>query len=98
MKNHQTWIFGVQVFFSTIVLGLCTFKLVADKAPNNQALYWGGLTGVLAYWLPAPTSSKNEEQQFLLRNQYSLNQTSNNGLVEQSKTSQQTIGVSKTEE
>lgn len=97
MKNHQAWTFGVQVFFSTIVLGLCTFKLVAPSAPNDQALYWGGLTGVLAYWLPSPTSSKNEEQ-LLLRSQYNLNQTTNNGLVERSETTHQAVGISKTEE
>ncbi|NJM71344.1 MAG: hypothetical protein HC862_14555 [Scytonema sp. RU_4_4] len=66
MKSHQTWTFGVQVLFSTVVLGLCTFKLVANEAPKDQALYWGGLTGVLAYWLPAPTNSKNEGQKLLI--------------------------------
>ncbi|WP_026082787.1 hypothetical protein [Mastigocladopsis repens] len=98
MKHQQAWTFGVQVFFSTIVLGLCTFQLVADKKEQNQAIYWGGLTGVLGYWLPSPSNSKNEEQEFLQRSQYNLNQMSNNGFLEQSETTQQAVRVTKTDE
>ncbi|MBW4596360.1 MAG: hypothetical protein KME46_26515 [Brasilonema angustatum HA4187-MV1] len=98
MKNHQTWTFAVQVFFSTVVLGLCTFKLIANKPQDNQALYWGGLTGILGYWLPAPTNSKNEEQQYLLRSQYNYNKTTENGLVEQSEKSHQAVAITKTDE
>ncbi|OKH36375.1 hypothetical protein NIES2119_17155 [[Phormidium ambiguum] IAM M-71] len=57
MKKFEYWKFGVQVFFSTIVIGLCIFKLCTSDAKNepNTALYWGGLTGILGYWLPAPS-------------------------------------------
>ncbi|MBE9224186.1 hypothetical protein IQ264_01695 [Phormidium sp. LEGE 05292] len=64
MKNFESWRFGVQVFFSTIVIGLCIFKLcTADAKDNpNTAIYWGGLTGVLGYWLPSPNSDDKEKQ------------------------------------
>jgi hypothetical protein len=98
MKNQQAWTFCVQVFFSSIVLGLCTFQLVNDQKTQNQALYWGGLTGILGYWLPSPSNSKNEEQEWFIRSQYNLNKMSNSGLVEQSQTTQQAVHVSKTDE
>ncbi|MBP5974309.1 hypothetical protein HW132_16575 [Brasilonema sp. CT11] len=97
MKNHQTWTFAVQVFFSTVVLGLCTFKLIANKPQDNQALYWGGLTGILGYWLPAPTNSKNEEQ-FSLGSPYNTNKTTKSVVVEHSQKSQEAVAVTKTDE
>lgn len=64
MKKFEYWKFGVQVFFSTIVIGLCIFKLCTSDAKNepNIALYWGGLTGILGYWLPSPNSEERENQ------------------------------------
>ncbi|NWF60030.1 MAG: hypothetical protein HXY43_12325 [Fischerella sp.] len=60
MRELQTWKFGIQFLFSTVMIGLCTFQLVNDKAKENQTLYWSGLSTVLAYWLPSPTGSQEE--------------------------------------
>lgn len=62
MKNFESCRFGVQVFFSTIVIGLCIFKLCTSDGKNDQniSIYWGGLTGVLGYWLPAPSDKDDK--------------------------------------
>ncbi|MEH2328171.1 hypothetical protein [Nostoc sp.] len=61
--NQDVWRFGVQVFFSSIVLGLCIFKLGSPaEEDKNIALYWGGLSGVLAYWLPSPGQTRDDKE------------------------------------
>ena len=67
MKNNQeTWKFFVQVAFSTVVLTFSLYKLaVTDQQDSYQALYWGGVTGIMAWWMPNPgngTSSVNSTQ------------------------------------
>lgn len=65
MKSLTTWKFIIQVCFSTVVLSLCVFKLATNDAKDNPnaALYWGGLTGILGYWLPSPANKQDDEQQ-----------------------------------
>ncbi|MCP6757907.1 MAG: hypothetical protein NHB32_03810 [Fischerella sp. CENA71] len=60
MRELQTWRFGIQFLFSTVMISLCTFQLVNDKTKENQTLYWSGLSTVLAYWLPSPSSAQEE--------------------------------------
>ena len=63
--NQEAWRFWVQVFFSGTVLALCIFK-IAFPSPSddkNIALYWGGLSSVLAYWLPSPGQNKEDKEQ-----------------------------------
>ncbi|MBE8997723.1 hypothetical protein IQ274_05705 [Nostoc sp. LEGE 12447] len=60
--NQDVWRFGVQVFFSSIVLGLCIFKLGSPGDDKNVALYWGGLSSVLAYWLPSPGQTRDDKE------------------------------------
>jgi hypothetical protein len=60
MRELQTWRFGIQFLFSTVMIGLCTFQLVNDKTKENQTLYWSGLSTVLAYWLPSPAGTQEE--------------------------------------
>jgi hypothetical protein len=61
--NQDVWRFGVQVLFSSMVLGLCIFKLGSPAEDDkNIALYWGGLSGVLAYWLPSPGQTRDEKE------------------------------------
>lgn len=67
MKNNQeTWRFFVQIAFSTIVLTFSLYKLaVSDQNDNYQALYWGGVTGIMAWWMPSPgngNSASNSSQ------------------------------------
>ncbi|MBD2446786.1 hypothetical protein H6G76_06315 [Nostoc sp. FACHB-152] len=63
--NQEAWRFWVQVFFSGTVLALCILK-IASPGPGddkNIALYWGGLSSVLAYWLPSPGQNKEDKEQ-----------------------------------
>ncbi|MDZ8080560.1 MAG: hypothetical protein RMY36_017485 [Nostoc sp. SerVER01] len=58
MKKLEIWKFGIQVFFSTLMIGLCSSLIFIDRQNNqNQSVYWSGLSGVLAYWLPSPAST-----------------------------------------
>lgn len=56
MKNSEQfrWPLAIPFTFSTVVMILCVYKLVAGVPDNERALYWGGLSSVLAYWLPSP--------------------------------------------
>jgi hypothetical protein len=59
--KQETWKFIVQVSFSSLVLGFCMFKLIApDSSKADQPLYWGGITALLAWWMPAPGASQRE--------------------------------------
>lgn len=61
--DQDVWKFSVQVAFSGIVLGLCIFQLVSKPSNDpNTALYWGGLSSVLAYWLPAPGQNRDNRE------------------------------------
>ncbi len=51
--------FTVQIVFSTFVLGLCSVQLYGGS--KNEALYWGGITSIIGYWLPSPTEVKKDE-------------------------------------
>jgi hypothetical protein len=51
---QDTMRFGVQVAFSSIVLFFCLFKLMSPNDNQSNALYWGGVTSVLAWWMPSP--------------------------------------------
>jgi hypothetical protein len=50
--------FLVQVILSASMLILCMGNLPNAK-PENQVLYWSGITGILAWWMPSPGGSKN---------------------------------------
>lgn len=38
------------------------FKLGSPGDDKNIALYWGGLSGVLAYWLPSPGQTRDDRE------------------------------------
>ncbi|WP_292709452.1 MULTISPECIES: hypothetical protein [unclassified Nostoc] len=77
--NQDAWRFGVQVFFSSIVLGLCIFKLGSPGEDKNVALYWGGLSSVLAYWLPSPGQTRDDKEQPSITQRTFAAADSNNG-------------------
>jgi hypothetical protein len=46
-----------QIAFSGIVIGFCIWQLSHPKTGNNEAdkaLYWGGITTLVAWWMPSP--------------------------------------------
>lgn len=61
-KSLQSLKFIVQVSLSVAVLSLCIGKLVAPNASaDDKALYWGGLTSIIAWWMPSPGLEKPGE-------------------------------------
>lgn len=54
-----------QCIFSSIVLGFCIVQLAnggRDGQGKNDALYWGGITSILAWWMPSPGSPTAKNQ------------------------------------
>jgi hypothetical protein len=54
-----------QCIFSSLVLCFCMFQLSIggrDGTGTNNALYWGGITSILAWWMPSPGSSNAKNQ------------------------------------
>lgn len=51
--------FLVQVSISFLVFGLCSFQLLTK--PDKEAIYWGGVTSILFYWLPSPKEQTNDK-------------------------------------
>ncbi len=57
-RNIHSLRFIVQVVFSALILIFCLSQLNSkDNDKNNDAIYWGGVTGILALWMPSPSSS-----------------------------------------
>ena len=68
MKNHlpnQDFLkFIVQVSFSALVLVFCLGKMAVATEDKNQALFWSGITSIIAWWMPSPgngNSNKDEK-------------------------------------
>ncbi|MBE9210001.1 hypothetical protein IQ244_26605 [Nostoc sp. LEGE 06077] len=77
--DQNAWRFGVQVVFSAVVLGLCIVQLVSKPSNDqNTALYWGGVTSVLAYWLPSPGQNREDKEQMTI-NTRTFTATDSNG-------------------
>jgi len=61
--------FVMQVLLTLSVLTLCVGKLVTSTITDDKALYWGGITGIMAWWMPSPGSKpstkKSEDLQHL---------------------------------
>ncbi len=57
MQHPDLFRFIVQVCFSAIVLVFCIHELAVGgqtKDGKNDAIYWGGVTSILAWWMPSP--------------------------------------------
>jgi len=50
----------IQAGVSLAVLGFCMLQLLSNN-PKSEALYWGGITSTVAYWLPSPSDSKDDK-------------------------------------
>ncbi|MEB3217244.1 MAG: hypothetical protein VKN72_13580 [Nostocales cyanobacterium 94392] len=61
MKGRETWTLITQISLTSVVTGLCVFQLAMNPNNPNIALYWGGLSGIVGYWLPSPMNLKEEE-------------------------------------
>ncbi len=61
--NFLKFIF--QCFLTAVILGFCMSQLAHEKQEDN-ALYWSGITSMIAWWMPSPGSAKksSSEQDF----------------------------------
>ncbi|MBW4440446.1 MAG: hypothetical protein KME10_04265 [Plectolyngbya sp. WJT66-NPBG17] len=59
MQAQEKVRLGMQVAFSSIVLCFCLFNLSNPNDSQTSALYWGGVTSVLAWWMPSPGGSSS---------------------------------------
>ena len=50
--------FVMQVVITVFMLGLCWGGLQA-KDEATRALYWGGITGIIGWWMPSPGGSRD---------------------------------------
>jgi hypothetical protein len=48
----------MQIILSLAILSLCAGKLIFQENKVEKALYWGGITSVLAWWMPSPGTTK----------------------------------------
>lgn len=45
------------------MIGLCSSLIFMERDNSqNQAVYWSGLSGVLAYWLPSPANTQDSRK------------------------------------
>ena len=93
MKKLETWKFIIQVAFSAAVMSLCIYKLAtADPKDNQNALYWGGLSGILGYWLPSPTSDKENDSLSVITASRAIGPSENTGFSN-TETREQIVGI-----
>ncbi len=59
MPTQEKVRLSMQVAFSSIILCFCLFKLSNPNDSQSSALYWGGVTSVLAWWMPSPGGSSS---------------------------------------
>ncbi|HEY9670529.1 MAG TPA: hypothetical protein V6D11_03735 [Waterburya sp.] len=54
--------FVFQCLLTSVVLGFCMSQLSHNPKEDN-ALYWSGITSMIAWWMPSPGSSGAGQQQ-----------------------------------
>lgn len=64
VQNQDFVKFVFQGLLTVIVLSFCIFQLASSSRDGgkNDALYWGGITSILAWWMPSPGSSAPRNQ------------------------------------
>ena len=63
VQHPDLFRFVVQVAFSAIVLTFCINQLaIGAKDGKNDAIYWGGVTSILAWWMPSPGGRNPQNQ------------------------------------
>jgi len=60
LRNMNSLKFIVQIAITTFMLMLC-WQGLRSKDANDRALYWGGITGVIGWWMPSPGSSSSNK-------------------------------------
>lgn len=52
-RNLDSLRFLMQIIITLFMLGMCWSGL-QTKDESTRALYWGGLTGIIGWWMPSP--------------------------------------------
>ena len=55
---RDRYLLPIQFLFSLITLVFCIYQIRHDA--TNVALYWGGISSILGYWLPSPINNKKQ--------------------------------------
>lgn len=54
--------FAMQVVLTVAVLSLCIGKLMTNVQADDKPLYWGGITGLIAWWMPSPNGTQSKSK------------------------------------
>jgi hypothetical protein len=57
IEHPEFFKFIFQCVLTLVILGFCIIQLAnggRDGQGKNDALYWGGITSILAWWMPSP--------------------------------------------
>ncbi|MFB8789049.1 MAG: hypothetical protein U7123_09425 [Potamolinea sp.] len=74
--------FIFQCILSSFVLGFCVLQLAnggRDGLGKNDALYWGGITSILAWWMPSPGGSTPRNQANVVEGDLNVKNTVTSG-------------------
>lgn len=74
--------FIFQCILSSFVLVFCVFQLAnggRDGLGKNDALYWGGITSILAWWMPSPGGSTPRNQANVVEGDLNVKNTVTSG-------------------
>jgi hypothetical protein len=59
-RKTESLKFMVQILLTLLVIMFCFGKLTFSNGDaNDKALYWSGITSILAWWMPSPGASKS---------------------------------------
>lgn len=53
IRNVDSLKFVMQIIITLFMLGMC-WRGLQIKDDSTRALYWGGLTGIIGWWMPSP--------------------------------------------
>ncbi len=57
LRDLDSLKFVMQIIITFFMLMLC-WKGLQHEDDNTRALYWGGLTGIIGWWMPSPGGFK----------------------------------------
>ncbi len=61
-KRLDSLKFAMQVILTAAILTLCVGKLTMSSQADDKALYWGGITGLFAWWMPSPNGTQSKSK------------------------------------
>lgn len=59
-KRIDSLKFAMQIALTVAILGLCIGKMTMGAQSDDKAIYWGGITGLVAWWMPSPNGTQSK--------------------------------------